>query len=55
MPLLNIYIMKIVLEGDEKKIKQLIKELTHRCKRDKVELKVEEKKPIKPKSKKESK
>lgn len=30
--------MKISIEGDEKKIKQLIKELTPRCKRDKVKL-----------------
>lgn len=34
--------MIIQLEGDEKKIKQLIKELTPRCKRDKVILNVKE-------------
>lgn len=33
--------MKISIEGDEKKIKQLIKELTPRCKRDKVNLIIE--------------
>lgn len=32
--------MIIQIEGDEKKIKQLIKELTPRCKRDKVALNV---------------
>ncbi len=36
--------MKISIEGDEKKIKQLIKELTPRCKRDKVKLIVPKKK-----------
>lgn len=33
-------IMKIQIEGNEKKVKQLYKELLPRCKRDKVELSV---------------
>lgn len=38
--------MKIIIEGDEKKVKQLLKELTPRCKRDKVNLKVDETKKL---------
>lgn len=34
--------MKIQLEGNEKHIKQLIKELVPRCKRDKVKLEIVE-------------
>ncbi len=49
--------MKIIIEGDEKKVKQLFRELIPRCKRDKVELKVDEpgkqvKKPAKKQVKK---
>lgn len=45
--------MIIQIEGNEKKIKQLIKELTPRCKRDKVTLEViEEVKEVKKTKKK---
>jgi len=42
--------MKLIIEGDYKKVKQLLKELTPRCKKDKVSIEIavpkEEKKTI---------
>jgi len=40
--------MKLIIEGDYKKVKQLLKELKPRCKKDKVSVSVDE--PTPPKS-----